>query len=238
MHDVHCHYLPGVDDGARTMAEALGLLRAAVDNGITHAVLTPHAYPGVWDNRQATLAPRFARFREAAAEAGIPIALSLGAEVRLHPDSLQAVIAGELPLIGSLGGRGVVLLEFPDGNIPMGAMQACERLIAADITPLIAHPERNKQVMRQVASIRPFVEMGCLLQITAASVIGEFGEPAYRAADELLRQGLVAVVASDAHNLVHRPPRMAEARRMLARRFGQGFAHRLTHELPGEIVAG
>ena len=237
MIDLHCHYLPGVDDGARTLDDALALIRASSETGVVHSVLTPHVYPGVWDNTGESLMTVFERLQAAVVEAGIPMTLSLGAEVRLHPESLEAMLADRLPLIGELDGDRIMLLEFPDGNIPPGALQACQMMIRKGIRPMIAHPERNKDVMRDPDRIRAFLDAGCLTQVTAASVIGQFGEPALKAAHQLLAMGLISIVATDAHNLMHRPPLLHFARDAIRRSYGPGLAYRLTEELPGLIVS-
>ena len=237
MIDLHCHLLPAVDDGAQTLADALDLVRASVGAGITGAVVTPHVYPGVWDNGQANLMLALRALQNGIRVNGLPFHVVLGAEIRLHPDSLARLAARRLPLIGLHEGAEVALIELPDGSIPAGALEACKGLVAVGIRPLIAHPERNKSVIREPSRIDPFVDAGCLLQLTAASVIGQFGEAAFECAHELLRRGVVTVVATDTHNLKARPPRLREAREVLTRMYGQGLAHRLTEEVPNQIVS-
>ena len=237
MIDLHCHLLPGVDDGSRTMEDALELARAAVANGIHTSVLTPHIYPGVFDNQRSSLLPVFAEYRQALWEAGIPLDVRLGGEVHLHPDVFDIFARGELPMIGGLNGKKMMLLELPDGAIPHGSDVACRMFADQGVHWLIAHPERNKAVMRNPDIIKPFVDMGCMLQLTAASVVGAFGRSAGQTAHTLLTRGLAHVVASDAHNLAHRPPRMGEARRYLSQHFGMGIAYRLTEENPARILA-
>jgi protein-tyrosine phosphatase len=236
MIDLHCHFLPGVDDGARTMHDALALAAASVANGITHAVLTPHIHPGCFDNRLATLAPVFSNYRASLTAAGIDLQVFLGAEVRLHPDALDLLAADDLPVVGTVGLDRVVLLEFPDGQIPAGAETACRYFADRGVRWLIAHPERNKEVMRDPMRIKPFVDNGCLLQVTAASVVGRFGPNALKTSHMLLAKGLVAVVATDSHNLLYRPPLLNEAREAISRLYGSGLAHRLTEETPAGII--
>lgn len=236
MIELHCHILPGVDDGARTMSDALDLVRASIDNGITGAVVTPHIYPGVWDNGQTNLRLALRALQNSIAANRLDFQIVLGAELRVHPDTLARVAARRLPLIGRFEGDDVALLEFPDGSIPPAALQACQGLLAAGIRPLIAHPERNKEVIRDPVRILPFVEAGCLLQVTAASLIGQFGDAALACAHDLIARGIVTVVASDTHNLRSRPPRLREAREALARLYGHGLAHRLTEDVPRQIV--
>jgi protein-tyrosine phosphatase len=236
MIDLHCHFLPGVDDGARTLDDALALAAASVANGITQAVLTPHVHPGVFDNNLATLGPVFRRFKDALQAADISLQVFLGGEVRLHPDAFDLLAAGDLPMVGKLGGQRILLLEFPDGQIPVGAAASCRYFAKNGVRWMIAHPERNKRVMHDPMCIRPFVDAGCLLQLTAASVIGRFGPQALHTAHQLLAKGLVEVVATDAHNLTHRPPLLREAREAIELLYGSGLAHRLTEETPAAIV--
>lgn len=237
MIDLHCHYLPGVDDGARDLAAALDLARAAVANGITHAVLTPHVYPGRWDNTVDRVAPVFNAYRAALAQENIPLGVSLGGEIHLLPESVDWLAEGRAPYVGGWRGRRVVLLELPDSQIPIGAVQVAEHLMRHGIVPMIAHPERNKDVMRDIRRIEPFLRIGCLLQLTAASVCGWFGANAHRAALELLDADWVFTVATDAHNLAHRPPVLAEARAVIESRYGPDAGFVLTERNAGEVVA-
>lgn len=238
MIDLHCHYLPGVDDGASDLETGIALARAAAENGIREAVLTPHILAGRWNNTRSSLEPRFDAFQRAVVEAGIDIALHLGAEVHLLPESLALFEAGEVPALGVWKGRRVILLEFPDGGIPVGAINAVEFLLQRGAIPMIAHPERNKDVMRSTSKIEPFVRAGCLLQLTAASVCGWFGKHAHQSALALLDAGWVTAVATDAHNLRYRPPVLAEARYTLRTRYGLEAAEVLTQRNPAAIIAG
>ena len=237
MIDLHCHYLPGVDDGAPDTETALALVRAAADNGIREAVLTPHVFPGRWDNSTVNLGPVFEAFCAAVSEAGIPIRLYLGGEVRLLPETLEMVASGTAPFLGGWQGKRVMLMELPDGQIPVGTMQAVKFLMRANVVPLIAHPERNREVMRTPAKLEPFVKEGCLLQLTAASVTGDFGTQARDTATRILERGWAFAVATDSHNLAHRPPMLNEARLELARRYGEETATALTIGNPMAVVS-
>jgi protein-tyrosine phosphatase len=234
--DLHCHYLPGVDDGADTVGAALALAAAAAADGICHAVLTPHVFPGQWSNTASSLSSDFESFRTALTASGIAFDVSLGAEVRLLPESLELAERDELPTLGHWDGSRVLLLEFPDAQIPVGTDKAVAFLRARGYVPMIAHPERNKDVMRDWRKVLPLVAQGCLLQITAASVAGLFGPRALASALQLLDAGVVTVIASDAHNLEHRPPRMRAGRAAVAARYGEPAAALLTEVNPGKIV--
>lgn len=236
--DIHCHLLPWVDDGAQDLQAGLGLAKAAAVSRISTAILTPHVFPGRFDNDLPSLRPEFAAFRKALESAGIALELHLGGEVHLTPESLEMAVDGRAPLLGGWQGAKVMLLEFPDGHIPVGALNAVRWLMRAGIVPMIAHPERNKAVMRSPDAIEPFVREGCLLQLTAASVCGWFGQRAYDTAHELLRREQVTAVATDAHNLRYRPPVLIDAWCRLRDTYDADLATLLCATNPAAIVAG
>lgn len=236
MIDLHCHYLPAIDDGAPTVSAALELARAAVADGVHTAVLTPHVFPGRWSHNLTSLKPHYKVFKEQLKQQGIALRVMLGAEVRLLPETMQMCSDEELPFLGRWGRFRVLLLELPDGQVPVGSLNAVNFFVERKIIPLIAHPERNRAVMRSPQILQPFIEAGCLLQITAASVIGGFGRHAQKCALDLLERGWVTVVASDAHNMDHRPPMMTPARDAIAKRFGADAARALTLTNAAEII--
>ncbi len=238
MIDIHCHYLPAVDDGAQEIQEAIALVRRSVEDGIRQMVLTPHVFAGRWDNSLASLKPRFDAFARLIASKDIDVRLYLGAEVHLLPDSLSLIERGQAPFIGGWDGFKALLLELHDGRIPPFAVNAVRHLRTLGVVPIIAHPERNKAVMADVSCLEPFIAEGCLMQLTAASLVGGFGVPAQKCAAELLERGWVTLVASDAHNLRHRPPMMSAARAHLRLRYGEETAALLTEQAPSRLIEG
>ena len=238
MFDLHCHYLPGVDDGARTLNDGLALVRAAAANGIERIVLTPHVHPGRYDNVQSSLKSRFETFQRAVESAQIPVQLALAGEVRLCDELLPLIERGEVPLFESASGAKTLLLELPHSHVPAGSLVFIRWLQRRGIAPLLAHPERNKELMAHPQRLQQLREAGCLVQITAASVIGDFGERAQRAVNFFLENNWVNMVASDAHNLRHRPPLMREAAAAIAARYGDDVARQLFVSAPAEIAIG
>lgn len=236
MIDLHCHYLPGIDDGAQSWAESLDLARASVADGITHAAMTPHIHPGRYENIFSSVVAATNSFQLALDHASIPLRVYPAGEVRLTADIMDLLERGELPFLGVMDGYRIMLLEFSYDQIPVGAEKLAHWLLARNIRPLIAHPERNKAIMHNVEKVAPFVEMGCLLQLTAASLIGEFGQAAQDSASLMLDRGWVAVIATDAHNLLHRSPRMTAAKNWLADRGGREWADDLTCLMPSNIL--
>lgn len=238
MLDLHCHYLPGVDDGARTLADGIALVRASVANGIDRIVLTPHVHPGRYDNQKKSLKPRFEAFRRAVESAHIPVRLALASEARLCDELLSLLERDEVPLFKSAGGEQTLLLELPHNHIPAGSTAFIRWLLRRDIAPLIAHPERNKELMAHPQRLQQLREAGCKVQVTAAAIVGDFGARAQQTVNLFLDKGWVDLVASDAHNLRHRPPLMREARALLARRYGESIASELCLETPLALTAG
>lgn len=236
MIDLHAHFLPGVDDGPATLAESLRLAEKAVADGVEWTVMTPHVHPRRYPNRLSGLRPHFENFRSALAEAGIPLKLSLGGEVRFGEEALALLAQDELPFVGECDGFRVLLLEFPHQNVPVGSLQFAERLLAARIRPLIAHPERNKSVMARPEILVPFLDIGCWLQLTAGSLVGRFGRTAQKTAEFILGNRWAHVLATDAHNLEHRPPLLSEGRDAAARLVGKLLAHEMVVERPARIL--
>lgn len=235
MIDLHCHLLPGVDDGPQSVNEAIALVQQAVANGITHAVVTPHIHPTRYPNTLSTLRKKFEAFQTILTIKKIPIHLRLGGELRVEPESLDLLLADEVPFLGTVGGYRIVLLEFPHQTIPVGSDRFVRKLFDLGIRPLIAHPERNRSVIDKPERIRPFVEMGCWLQITAASLTGGFGQKAKETAEYLLQQEWVWLIATDAHNLEHRPPLMREGANALVQKVGLALAQAMVIDRPAAI---
>lgn len=238
MIDVHCHYLPDVDDGAATIHDSIALLRLAVQDQTNQAILTPHVFAGRWGNTRSSLQPKFDSFCKLVRSKEIELQLFLGGEVRLQSDLFDLVMRDEIPYVGGWEGSRVMLLELEDGRIPVGTLNGVQHLKRQGILPMLAHPERNREVMTNFRLIEPLFDEGCLLQITAASVVGGFGPRAEATAHRLLEQGWVHFVASDAHNLTHRPPLMRPARDFIRERFGGDVAKALTEDNPSLLLQG
>lgn len=227
MIDIHCHFLPGIDDGPATMEEAVALAAAAVEDGITCSFVTPHIHPGRWENDAESIRTHVAAFRERLHAAGVPLDVRFAAEVRLTDFIFRQLELLQLPFLGTLDGYSLMLLEFPHGHIIPGSDQLVNWLMKQRIRSVIAHPERNKAVMRDPGLLQPFLKAGCLLQVTAGSLTGKFGEPAQKVALQLLEQDKISFVATDAHNIKHRPPVLSEAFMLVSGLKGRVVAEQL-----------
>jgi protein-tyrosine phosphatase len=237
MIDLHCHLLPGIDDGPETLDEAVCLAKQMAEGGVTHAVVTPHIHYGRWENTPEIIEKSLNELQKGVALEGIPLTLGYAAEVRIDVDVLAAVPQGKIPFLGEYQGKRVMLLELPHSNIPMGTEQIIQWLLKQSIVPMIAHPERNKDVMRRYEKLAPLVELGCLFQVTAGSLVGQFGDAAQEIAERMLNAGLVTILASDAHHIQRRPANLAEGYQAAASLVGEREAMSLVKDIPLAIAS-
>lgn len=236
MIDLHCHLLPGIDDGPATLAESMAMARMAVADGITTSVVTPHIHPGRYDNTREQIERSLHAYRQALAGAGVALTVHMGAEVRVSMESLALLLRGQVPFLGTDRGWRVLLLELPHGGVPVGSLQLVEKLVQMQIRPLLAHPERNKGFLDSPQRIEPFLAAGCWLQLTAGSVTGAFGKASQKLAHQLLDDASVRVVASDAHNLGSRPPVLSQAHAFIAQHWGEDLADDLMRHRPRQML--
>lgn len=232
MIDLHSHILPGLDDGVRTIEDALELARAAAAEGVEAIAATPHVradYP----TTPAQMERGVADLAAALEQAGVGLRVLRGGELdlewlsRLEPDEVQRF---------TLGGSGrYVLLEFPYAGWPIALLPTIARLGSAGLTPLLAHPERNSSVQERPERLAAAIGAGALAQVTSASLEGRLGRRAQAAARRLLELGLVDVIASDSHGAEVRSFGLRAAAESLD---DPGLARYLTVEAPAAIVAG
>lgn len=221
MIDLHCHMLPGIDDGAPDMAEALAMARVAVADGITVTACTPHIYPGLYENDATGIRAAIAALRIALQAEGIDLELVEGADTHLAPDMLQRLRAGDIP---TLAGSRYFLFEPPHHIAPPRLEESVFALLTAGYVPIVTHPERLTWIDGHYAMFARMVRSGAWMQVTAGSITGRFGGRPRYWAERLLEDRLVHIVATDAHRASKRPPLLAEARDAVARRLGEGEA--------------
>ena len=232
MIDLHAHILPGLDDGVRSIEEALDLARESVADGVRVLAATPHVrsdYP----TTPAQMEDALARVQRAIAGAGIELEVVAGGEIDIVRLSLLA--DDELRRF-SYAGRGThVLLEFPDAGWPLALDASVDAVRAAGMTPVLAHPERNREVTAHPGRLRLLVEAGALIQVTAASLEGRLGRTALATGRILIERGLVHLIASDAHGPRIRTAGLRAAAAAVAE---PRLVHYLTEEAPAAILAG
>ena len=232
MIDIHTHVLPGLDDGARSLEESVEMLRTAARSGTTDLVATPHA------NLEFQFDPPAVEERLAELQnvVGSAVRLHRGCDFHLYYENIQDALVD--PSKYTINGKSYLLVEFSDLMIAQSTPQIFTRLIRAGMIPIITHPERNYLLHSRIDQIKAWVGLGCYVQITAQSFLGRFGSEARDIARQLVERGLVHFVASDAHDASDRTPRLDEAYRHVAARYGDVYAELLFVVNPRATLAG
>jgi protein-tyrosine phosphatase len=226
MVDIHCHLLPGLDDGPDTLDEALQMAEMAIADGITHVIATPHA------NETYAFDPDLARQRrdELQRRLGARLALATGCDFHLSYENLKALEAGAARF--TLNQKNYLLVEFADFAIPPTMDETLHRMHLAGLKPIITHPERNALIRSQPERLAAWLRMGCYVQVTALSLLGRFGESAKDFTLRLLDLDAIHFFASDAHSPTRRPLLLREAHDAVAQRRGHRYARAVFRENP------
>jgi len=233
MYDLHCHMLPGIDDGAPTREIALEMARMAVADGIQVTACTPHIYPGLYENTAPGIAAAIAALRADLDAEGIPLQLVMGADVHLDPAMVDGLQRGRIP---TLNGSRYFLFEPPHHVAPPRLEDELFRVMTAGYVPVLTHPERLSWIDSHYPLFTELVKRGVWMQLTAASVTGKFGKAAAYWAHKFLDDGLVHIIASDAHHSRKRPPILSEAREWVAARYGREEAEAMVFTRPRGIL--
>lgn len=226
MVDVHCHILPGLDDGPPDMEEAVKMAECAIADGITHVVATPHAcseYPFDY--------ARVQRLREQLqAEIDGRLMLATGCDFHLNPENLHALRRDASRFC--INQRDYLLVEFNEISIPPAMDQTLHDIQVMGLHPIITHPERNAILRRTPERLAKWARLGCFIQVTAGSLTGTFGPRAQEDSLCWIGEGLVHIVASDAHNTRRRPLKLQPAYEIVEEQFGEKKARSLFLENP------
>lgn len=217
MIDLHCHILPGVDDGAQTMDDSIAMAEKAISQGITHILCTPHHNNGKYENPKSQVISLVSSLQAELDQRGLPLTVLEGQEVRITGDLLNEIRNDQI-LFTDLDDT-YLLIEFPTMDVPAYTEQTFFELRSMGKVPVIVHPERNAKFRESPNRLIPFLEMGCLAQLTAPSYVGIFGKEIQKTAKELVKHNLVQMVASDAHGIHKRNFYMKEVYEQIARDF-------------------
>jgi protein-tyrosine phosphatase len=209
MIDIHCHILPDVDDGSRSLDESLKMAERALKDGIREIVATPHSLDGVYANRVEDILSAVAALQNALSENGLDLTLHPGSDLHLATNITQRISRREACTINNAGKY--ILLELPSQMIPNGVKDEIFALKLNGITPIITHPERNAMVQHDPGILYELVQMGALAQVTAMSLTGDFGEFIGHISHVLMSHRLIHVIATDAHSAEDRPPVLSGA---------------------------
>lgn len=236
--DLHCHLLPGVDDGPKNMAQSLDLARLAVSEGITYSLVTPHHMNGHYLNPRGSVIAKTQAFQTELTANQIPLTVFPGQEVHLTGELLKALDQKDILFADS--GNHYLMLELPEDSVPEYTWDMLDELLARQIVPVIVHPERNAGLQEAPNLLYKMIQLGCLSQLTANSYIGGFGKTVEKISAQFVEAGLCQILASDAHNTLGRSFKMASAFKKLSRhsRAAAGrFQKRAVQILNGEPTA-
>ena len=231
--DIHCHILPGVDDGSPDMATSLEMLRIADKNGITHLILTPHHKPMHHNVSHEHNVVYRKKLQEAAKEAGIKAKLFSGNEIYYSDETMEELMEGK---ICSLAGSDYVLVEFHPTNPYKAIQNAVSRVQAAGFIPIIAHVERYSDIVSHPSRVKDLIEMGSFIQVNASSIMGKYGFGISHFTKKLLKEELVHFVASDAHDTGRRAPNLLDCRNYVERKYGEDYGKKLFFTNPANVI--
>jgi protein-tyrosine phosphatase len=233
--DIHCHLAPGIDDGSKSWEDTLAMARLAVSEGIGTIVCTPHQCGNFAHNQGDTIRELVAQVQLRLDEAQIELKVLPGADVRIDPALVRMLRSGEVLSLADL--RRHVLLELPH-EMYVSLDRLLEELKAAKFVGILSHPERNEGILARPALIEPLVDAGCLMQVTAGSLIGAFGPVVQKCAETFVQKGLAHFISTDAHGPKSRRPLMREAFSRCVQLVGEDAAVLMFCTNPAAVAAG
>ena len=236
MIDIHAHVLPGLDDGPANLGEAVELAQAAVEDGIDTVVATPHMLDGVYDASREAVFQALGRLNDALSEHGLPLSVLAGADVHAEADVPGLLRDGRLVTVADRGKH--LLLELPTDVVPRELHQLLFHVQLQGVRPVISHPERNRVIQDDPAELLSLVEAGCLTQVTAASILGDFGSHVQECAERLFEWRMVHFVATDMHGVRKRRPKLRAAGERVRELIGDDEAEWILQRNPGALVHG
>jgi len=258
MIDLHNHILPGLDDGAEVLEESIEMCRISFRDGIRTIVATPHILPGIYENNRPTILAKVHELNEAIKKFGVrssgfgvknldpmtqlpndsitELEILPGADIHFSFDLLQRYENGEIVAVNDLGRY--LMVEFEFQGIPYKAEEALFQLLTKGIIPIISHPERNFEIGHNPKRYYEMIRMGCLGQVTAMSLTGEFGPEIRQIAEKLVKKRLIHIIASDAHSAGRRPPILSSGVKAAEKIVGKKEAQKMVTEYPQAILEG
>jgi protein-tyrosine phosphatase len=239
MVDIHCHILPGLDDGARDIEESIKMAKMAVNDGITDVIATPHTHNGIYLNCFDTVLESAILLQAKLKKEKIPLNIHTGSEIHIHDELCNNI---QEKMVSTQGDTAYVLVELPSSNIPIFTDEVLDQLVKENFIPIIAHPERNLIIRDNPALLIEWFKQGIIVQITAGSLMGSWGIKVKEFSRQLIKHGFAQVLASDGHNATKRRVELKKAYRKLEKWFGlktllqlQGNALAILH---GDKVEG
>lgn len=222
MIDIHCHILPDVDDGAKTIEDTIQMAKAAVEEGISTIIATPHHKNSKYDNTKSFIEDKVREINEVLKGENIPLTIVPGQETRIYGEIVEDMKKGDLL---PLNNTQYFFIELPSSHVPRYTERLLYDLQLEGYVPIIVHPERNQEFFKSPDLLYKFVKNGCLTQVTAASIAGYFGKKIKKFSIQLIEANLTHFIASDAHNTTTRSFKMIEAYDVVEEEFGLDFVY-------------
>ena len=233
--DIHCHLIPGIDDGSQSWDQSLAMARMAVADGIRTIICTPHQLGTFAHNDGALIRTRTRELQDLLREREIPLQVLPGGDVRIEDRLAEGLQRGNILTLADR--RKHVLLELPhELYFPLEGV--LEQLHRTGFTGILSHPERNQGLLKRPQLIAPLVELGCLMQVTCGSLLGTFGTASQKMSEWMLQQGLVHFLATDAHGHQARRPLMRQAFLRVQEIAGAEMAADVCCVNPAAVAAG
>ncbi|MGN8646350.1 tyrosine-protein phosphatase [Gracilibacillus sp. HCP3S3_G5_1] len=223
MIDIHCHILPGVDDGAKHAEDSVQMAKNAVSQGINTIIATPHHMNGSYDNYKDDILIAVDQLNDRLQEEDIPLTILPGQETRINGEMLTDLENGQLLPLNETSGY--LFVELPSNHVPRYTKQLMFDLQLKGIKPIIVHPERNKELIENPDILYDLVSNGTLTQVTAASIAGKFGKKIKKFSLQLIEANLTHFIASDAHNITSRGFVMQDAHALVKDKFGSSVLY-------------
>ena len=232
MIDVHCHILPGVDDGAKTMNEALKILRTEYEQGVRSVILTPHYRMKYFETSRRIIRERFRELENNLKNVGIYVDIYLGCEYHRQNDMVNVIRSDSAY---TMADSDYILVEFSESDDEADINRYINDLVIHGFRPIVAHAERYPAV-RNLRRIEHLIKSGAYIQINAASILGYEGFRQKSFCKKLLKEGYAHLIGSDAHDLRRRPPCMGDCETYLINKIGKDETWRLMTGNPGRIL--
>jgi protein-tyrosine phosphatase len=234
MIDIHCHILPGIDDGAKTFEDSINMAKKAVSEGIQTIIATPHHRNGTYDNTKSEIIPLVSKLNETFKKESINLEVLPGQECRIYGEILEDYHNGEiLPL--NIDTQ-YMFIEFPSSTVPRYAERLFYDIQVEGMIPVIVHPERNAELIERPDKLYKLVKNGAATQLTASSLVGYFGKNIQKFSQQIIEANLTHFIASDAHNVNSRSFKMEEAMDYIEKKYGIDTVYYFTEN--AEMVVG
>ncbi|MFC4322632.1 tyrosine-protein phosphatase [Litchfieldia salsa] len=223
MIDIHCHILPSLDDGAKSLNDSLSMAKLAVEEGITSIIATPHHHSGRYETNKNQILQEVEKLNQELVQHQIPLTILPGQEPRIYGEMVEGYHTGQLLSLNNTGKY--IFVELPSNHVPRYTEKLLFDIQLQGLTPIIVHPERNTEIIENPDLLYNLVKKGAYTQVTAGSITGHFGKKIKKFSYQLIDSNLTHFLASDAHNVTNRSFKMRDAMTELEKEYGMDLIY-------------